>query len=163
MREVNSMNLRARKTRTAAVALALAAALWARAGEDVQSRILGNWLSEAKDGVIQITVGAGGLYEGRIVGGSHPGRMDEKNPDPSLRGRSLLGAVILHHLHYDGAGKWSGGLIYEPDTGRTYKCSIELIAADDLRVRGYFGISLLGKSQIWTRYRGTTMLAPAAH
>ena len=149
--------------RTAALGLVLTLVLRAGAAEDVQSRILGNWLTEAKDGIIQISLGAGGLYEGRIVGGNHPGRVDDKNPDSALRAKPLLGAVILRHLHYDGEGRWSGGAIYEPDSGRTYKCSVQLIAPDNLKVRGFLGFSLLGKSQLWTRYLGTSMVLPATH
>jgi uncharacterized protein (DUF2147 family) len=143
------------------VTFLFALVLGVAAGDDKQSRIVGNWLTESKDGIIQIS-SAGGVYEGRIVGGNHPGRFDEKNPDSTLRDKPLLDAIILHNLRYDGDGKWSGGVIYEPDSGRTYKCLVELIDADTLRVRGFIGISLLGKSQLWTRYVGTSMILPVA-
>jgi uncharacterized protein (DUF2147 family) len=146
----------------AAFILLFAVALGAIAADDQQSRILGNWLTESKDGIIQISVTAAGTYEGRIVGGNHPGRLDEKNPDPALRGKPLRGAIILRDLHYDGGGKWSGGTIYEPDSGRTYKCLVELMSADTLKMRGFIGFSLLGKSQTWTRYAGTSMDLPPA-
>jgi uncharacterized protein (DUF2147 family) len=136
-------------------------ALIAVAADNKESSITGNWLSESKDGIIQISQGAGGAYEGRIIGGNHPGRLDEKNPDATQRGKALRGQIILRNLHYDGDGKWSGGAIYEPDTGRTYKCLVELIAPDSIKVRGFIGISLLGKSQTWTRYRGTSMDLPS--
>jgi uncharacterized protein (DUF2147 family) len=150
------------RTRSGACALLFAVALGVLANDEQQSRVLGNWLTQAKDGIIQISVAAGGAYEGRIVGGSHPGRVDEKNPDPALRGKPLRGQVIMRDLHYDGDAKLSGGTIYEPDTGRSYKCLIELIAPDSLKVRGFIGVSLLGKSQIWTRYTGASMELPAA-
>lgn len=150
-----------RRTCIFTVALAFAVALNVLGSDDKQSRILGNWLTEAKDGIIQFSAGAADTYEGRIVGGAHPGRLDEKNPDPRARSKPLRGQVILWNLRYDGDGKWAGGMIYEPASGRTYKCSVELIAPDSLKVRGFMGIALLGKSQIWTRYAGTSMdLAP---
>jgi uncharacterized protein (DUF2147 family) len=149
------------RRRSGALIFLLAVALTALASDEKQARILGNWLSEAKDGIIQISAGPGATYEGRIVGGSHPGRVDDKNPDPAERGKPLRGQVILRNLQYDGDGKWSGGAIYEPDTGRTYKCLVELIAPDSLKVHGYIGISIIGKSQIWTRYTGTSMDLPA--
>jgi len=136
-------------------------ALGTAAADEQQSRILGNWLTETKDGIIQISAVAGGTYEGRIIGGNHPGRLDEKNPDPALRSKPLRGTIILRGLHYDGGGKWSGGAIYEPDSGRTYKCLVELLSADSLKMRGFIGFSLLGKSQTWTRYAGTSMDLPA--
>ncbi|HEY5102478.1 MAG TPA: DUF2147 domain-containing protein [Steroidobacteraceae bacterium] len=143
--------------------VSLAAAALVAASDAQQARIIGNWLTQSKDGIIQIAQGAGGSYEGRIVGGNQPGRLDAKNPDPALRDKPLRGAVILRALHYDGDGKWSGGAIYEPDTGRTYKCLIELAGPDTIKVHGYIGIALLGKSQLWTRYLGTAMDPPATH
>jgi uncharacterized protein (DUF2147 family) len=137
-----------------------AVALVAAASDVKQPRIVGNWLTQGKDGIIEITQVAGGTYEGRIVGGNQPGRLDAKNPEPALRAKPLRGAVILRDLHYDGDGKWSGGAIYEPDTGRTYRCLVELAAPDTIKVHGYIGIALLGKSQLWTRYLGTAMDLP---
>jgi len=148
------------RRRSAIGALLLAVTL-VLANDAQQSLIFGNWLSEAKDGIIQISLASDANYEGRIVGGNHPGRTDDKNPDPAERSKPLRGRVILRDLRYDGEGKWSGGLIYEPDTGRTYKCLVELVGPDKLKVRGFIGFSLLGKSQIWTRYFGTAMDLPA--
>jgi uncharacterized protein (DUF2147 family) len=144
-----------------ALSLLFALACIAMASDAMRSQILGNWLSESKDGIIQISQSTDANYEGRIVGGSRPGRLDDKNPDATQRPKPLRGQVIMRNLHYDGAGKWSGGAIYEPDTGRTYSCLVELIAPDRLKVRGFFGISVLGKSQIWTRYVGTSMDLPS--
>jgi len=151
----------ARRRRFGALIVLFAVACVATASDERQSQILGDWLTEPKDGIIQISQTAGANYEGRIVGGSHPGRLDDKNPDATQRSKPLRGQVILRNLHYDGAGKWSGGTIYEPDSGRTYSCLVELIAPDSLKVRGFIGISVLGKSQIWTRYMGTSMDLPS--
>lgn len=150
-----------RRRRIGALALLSTVALMVSANDDKQSRILGNWLTEPKDGIIQISLEADATYRGRIVGGNTPGRVDEKNPDPTQRSKPLRGQVILRNLRYDGEGKWSGGTIYDPDSGRTYKCLVELIAPDSLKVRGFIGISLLGKSQIWARYLGASMDLPA--
>jgi uncharacterized protein (DUF2147 family) len=150
-----------RRRRIGAFALLSIVALMALANDDKQSRILGNWLTEPKDGIIQISLDADATYGGRIVGGNNPGRVDERNPDPTLRSKPLRWQLILRNLRYDGEGKWSGGTIYDPDSGRTYKCLVELIAPDSLKVRGFIGISLLGRSQIWTRYLGASMDLPA--
>src|ERR1700729_119710 len=113
--------------RFAAVIFLFPGACVATARDEQQSQILGNWLTEPKDGIIQIFRTADANYEGRIVGGSHPGRLDDKNPDATQRSKALRGQVILRNFHYVGAGKWSGGTIYEPDTGRTYFCLVELV------------------------------------
>ena len=132
----------------------------AGATDAAMSRINGNWLTEPKDGIIQLSVDAQGNLQGRIVGGNHPGRKDDQNPDPALRSRELRGQVILKDMHYEGNGRWSGGTIYKPDNGKTYKCRVELAEDDTLKVRGFIGFSLLGVTQKWTRYTGTSMTLP---
>ena len=122
--------------------------------------ILGNWLTQPRDGIIRISRTADGHYEGRIVGGDSPGRLDTHNPDPARRGERLLGRTILRDMTYVGSGRWSGGTIYDPDSGHTYRCRIEWRSPEQLRVRGFLGISLLGRSQIWTRYLGSSMQLP---
>jgi uncharacterized protein (DUF2147 family) len=123
--------------------------------------ILGNWLTEPRDGIIAITRSADGLYEGRIIGGNAPQRLDARNPDPARRSLLLLGQVILTGMRYGGEGVWTGGRIYDPDSGRTYRCRIELRGDAQLQVRGYIGFALLGRTQLWTRYLGSSMTLPA--
>ena len=53
----------------------------------------------------------------------------------------------------DGPGKWSGGRIYNPEDGKTYKCKLTLQDDGTLKVRGYVGLSIFGKTQIWRRLR----------
>jgi uncharacterized protein (DUF2147 family) len=127
------------------------------AQEAANSAILGRWLTEPRDGIIEIARAADGSYQGRIIGGNAPGRVDAKNPDVNRRQQLLLGQPILAGMHADGDNAWSGGTIYEPDSGRTYKCRIELLDRDRLKVRGFIGVSLLGRSQTWTRYNGTSL------
>ncbi len=134
----------------------------AMAADDVQTRVLGNWLTEPKDGIIQISQTADGTLQGRIVGGNEPGKLDSNNPDSTKRNQVLRGQINLTGMKYDGAGKWSGGAIYDPKSGKTYKCKLELNADGSVKVRGFIGVSLLGKNQVWTRYTGTSMDLPKA-
>lgn len=146
--------------RISGVALALMLlAVRLNAGDDPQTAIQGNWLTEPKDGIIQITR-SGDVYEGRIIGGNERGKLDSNNPDPAKRTLELRGQVIMHDMKYDGDSEWSGGTIYDPKSGSTYKCKLELRADGTLKVRGYIGISLLGKTQTWTRYTGDSMDLP---
>ncbi len=143
--------------------LLLALALpMAAASDDLAAQILGNWLTEPRDGIIQISIADDGSYQGRIVGGNNPQRRDQHNPDPARRSQLLLGQTIFQGMKYDGEGKWSGGTIYDPDSGRTYKCRLERLDSERLQVRGFIGFALLGRSQVWTRYRGDSMTLPAA-
>jgi uncharacterized protein (DUF2147 family) len=63
----------------------------------------------------------------------------------------VIGMTIIWNVHRDG-DEWNGGEIFDPDGGKTYRCRMHV--SDDgqkLEVRGYIGISLLGRTQIWER------------
>jgi len=53
------------------------------ASDDRAMLILGNWLTETRDGIIQISMAPDGSYQGKIVGGNNPQRQDQHNPDPA--------------------------------------------------------------------------------
>ena len=114
----------------------------------------GRWLTQDGDGWIQVSL-VGDSLEGRIAG-APPGResereVDDLNPDPALRGRPLDGLTIMSGFEYDGDGKWTNGKIYDPNSGKTYKCTATLINPDTLKIRGFLGVSLFGRSETWTR------------
>ena len=73
-----------------------------------------------------------------------------ENPDEALRDRPILGLQIMSDFEYDGNDKWKKGTIYAPDDGKTYKSKMSL-SEDVLKVRGYIGISMLGRTEEWTR------------
>ncbi len=77
-------------------------------------------------------------------------KTDINNPEASLRSRPLCGLPMLWRFVPDGAG-WTGGFVYDPDAGKTYKSVMHLQANGTLSVRGYIGIPLLGRSTVWTR------------
>jgi uncharacterized protein (DUF2147 family) len=133
------------------------------AADDMASHVLGHWLTQPRTGIIEVTQRPDGKFEGRIVGGTTPTRLDEKNPDSARRTVLLKGQLILHDMSYDGQGAWSGGTIYDPDSGHTYKALLQLAADGTLKVRGYMGFSLLGRTEIWTRYTGTAMDLPPGY
>jgi uncharacterized protein (DUF2147 family) len=60
-------------------------------------------------------------------------------------------AVAGTWLSRDGDGAWSGGFIYDPNSGKTYRCKLKLKDRNTLKLRGYIGISLLGRTDVWTR------------
>jgi len=63
----------------------------------------------------------------------------------------LIGLRILCDLQKDGA-QWSGGKVLDPESGRIYKCSIAVEeGGKKLKVRGFIGFSLLGRTQYWLR------------
>ena len=77
--------------------------------------------------------------------------LDENNPDPKKRTQKRLGMVIMNNFVFDGDDTWEDGTIYDPKNGKTYSCKAERDAKGNLDIRGYFGISLLGRTTHWTK------------
>ncbi len=116
------------------------------------SRIIGNWLTEKGRAIFQIYEKEG-KYFGKLVWSESPDGIDENNPDESLRDRKTLGLDLLTGLVYNQKReRWYKGRIYNPEDGHTYSSHCT-ISDDGIRLyfRGFFGISLLGRTQTWTR------------
>lgn len=66
--------------------------------------------------------------------------------------KPYLGLIIINDLKKDG-NEWNGGTILDPKTGKEYKCLIALESTNKLKVRGYVGFSLIGRTQYWQRIK----------
>ncbi len=66
------------------------------------------------------------------------------------KNKPILGMVILNGLKKDGK-EWNDGEILDPKNGKYYKCYITLLNNTKLKIRGYIGISLLGRTEYWYR------------
>ncbi len=129
----------------------------------------GYWLTEKKDGVVEIFRCTGGddTLCGRIAwfrirpDDPNPQALDLKNPDPTRRAQPLCGLTFMHGFRPTGRGDWEDGAVYDPDSGNTYHATMRLQADGSLRLRGYIGISLLGRSEVWTRYTQTPPACPS--
>jgi uncharacterized protein (DUF2147 family) len=67
------------------------------------------------------------------------------------KGQKIIGMTIARGFKKNG-NKYEGGEILDPDNGKIYKCKMTLDeSGNSLEVRGYIGISLIGRSQIWHR------------
>src|SRR5215217_2150749 len=88
--------------------------------------ILGKWISANKEGQIEIYK-KGDKYFGKLAWIKEPNddkgkpKLDVKNPNASLRSRTLLGLEILKDFNFDD-NQWADGTIYDPQTGKTYSC-----------------------------------------
>ncbi len=127
--------------------------------------VLGKWWNEAKTSNIEI-YNCGGKLCGKIVflkepvypandakGMAGKPKVDRENPDAAKRSTPILGMNILQGFTFAGDNVWEGGTIYNPEDGKTYKCKLTLEKPDLLKVRGYVGTPLLGKTQMWTRVK----------
>jgi uncharacterized protein (DUF2147 family) len=115
--------------------------------------LTGNWWTEAKDTLIQLSTDSTGQLVGKILAGPKPDEVDVHNPVANLRQRPLLGLVILHGFVQESPLSWKDGQIYDPDSGKTYKAIIRLKENDlnHLSLKGYVGIPLFGRASEWTR------------
>lgn len=116
---------------------------------------VGTWTNEEGKARFEI-YNCGEKLCGKIVSLKEPMRngkpkMDDNNPDRKLRNRPLQGLVFLKDFEYDGGNKWDEGTIYDPESGKTYSCYMKMTGKDKMEVKGYIGISLIGRSQNWTR------------
>jgi uncharacterized protein (DUF2147 family) len=121
------------------------------------AEVNGRWRTQDGQSIIQISTDATGHLQGRIVQGPQPDEKDLKNPKPELRQRSLLGLVILRDFVPSSPLKWKDGHIYDPDSGNDYKALLWFTEGEPnrLRVKGYVGISLLGRTEVWNRESGS--------
>lgn len=66
--------------------------------------------------------------------------------------KPILGIIVIKGLTRDGK-EYSSGKILDPKNGKLYQCFITLVGNEKLKVRGYIGISLLGRTQYWQRVK----------
>ena len=118
--------------------------------------IFGKWVNRDEetnkvDSVVEIYKKEGKAYA-KIIEITDPIR--RKNTCTECKGdnkdKPILGMNILTGLTKDGK-EWSGGEILDPKSGSSYKCSIELKENDKLKIRGYLGVALFGKTVYWQR------------
>ncbi len=118
--------------------------------------ILGTWLNEDKNISVKVYKTDTG-YGGRLNWIKNPydkhGKimLDFMNPDQKLKTRSRVGLVVVKDLLYTDEGKYEFGKVYDPRTGKTHACVAYLEGSNLLKLRGYIGIKLLGRTSEWTR------------
>ena len=132
--------------------LCLVAAVPLLAGHSLPEadRLVGVWLTESKDQV-KVYKEAEKYFGKGVETPENKGRLDDKNPDERLRARHLAEVVILKDFEYLGGNRWGKGTIYDPNNGKTYKCTITMKSEGQIKVRGFIGISLLGRTETWPR------------
>ncbi len=151
------------KTLLLATALAFTSFFGANAVTSTTSEgdaIIGKWLNQEGTSHIQIfkaTNGSfAGKYYGKIVWLKEPlkngkPKVDDLNPNPAKRSVPLMNLQILKDFVYDADDKeWEDGTIYDPKNGKTYSCYMTL-SGNKLNVRGYVGVSMIGRTSVWTR------------
>jgi uncharacterized protein (DUF2147 family) len=121
--------------------------------------ILGIWLTGSGNGKVEIYK-KGTNYQGRIVWLKDPidpntnkPRTDLQHPDKAQHNRPIMGLINIWRFNFDGKETWENGHIYDPKNGKEYKSIITLKDKNTLNVRGYIGITLIGRNDVWMRSR----------
>lgn len=118
--------------------------------------IIGVWKNGEGTGMVQIYK-KGEKYYGKLVwlkvpnDGEGKPRTDINNPEEKLQSRQLKGLENLRDFVYKGENKWQDGKVYDPKNGSDYSCEMNLIDENTLEVRGFIGISLFGRTDVWKR------------
>ncbi len=117
--------------------------------------ILGIWLTGTQKAAVTIYK-EGNKYYGKITWLKNPQeegkpKVDKNNPDTKKKSDPLMGLNLLKDFVFDGTDKWEKGTIYDPENGKTYSCKITMVDESKLDVRGFVGISMLGRTQVWIR------------
>lgn len=116
----------------------------------------GIWLNEQKDAFVKIEE-ANGEVNGFIyaVKNERKDKKDIENSDESLRDRNVLGLKNLIGFKLEEANRAEGGKAYDPKNGKTYSAKMWLDNSNTLKIRGFIGFSLLGRTATFTRVVGT--------
>jgi uncharacterized protein (DUF2147 family) len=115
---------------------------------------IGTWLTQAGDARVKVSKCGGGIC-GVIVWLKDPinpatgkPQVDDKNSNPALAKRPMIGLPLFSGMHASAPNKWSGE-IYNADDGSTYASNVSLSGPDTLRVEGCVGALCGGEN--WTR------------
>ena len=140
--------------RTALTTFVLASALVLSAGAAPASPLSGLWRTAEDDGQVQIYDCGGGVC-GKLVTSStlsaQPDMKDVNNGDAALRGRHVKGINIMSGFS-GGPQSWSGGSLYRPQDGRSYRGRLELVDNSTLEVTGCV-MAAICQTQTWTRLK----------
>jgi len=117
--------------------------------------IEGEWVKSDGSGRVIFSITKKGELIGKISWVKDIARThDTHNPDTKLRKRRLLGLPVAEGFTKNSKNDvWKGGTIYDSQTGKTYKGKIWLENSDNLRMRGFLGVSLIGRTADFKRYR----------
>lgn len=115
--------------------------------------VRGDWVTQ-RGARVRVAACGDGLC-GTLVGLPQPldpvagqPQKDTNNPDPALRERPRLGIQIIKGMRSTGGGRWSGGRIYDPQTGKTFDSRMSLNPDGTLTVEGC--IAIICQAQAWT-------------
>ena len=136
------------------LALASAAAAALATSAQAAGTVQGDWITQSGSAKVRVAPCAGGKLCGAVVWMKTPldkttgkPQLDAKNPDPALRARPIIGLLLIKDFKSAPGGKWTGGTIYDPESGKTYASKMALNPDGTLKVEGC--IAIICQAQTW--------------
>ena len=120
--------------------------------------IIGIWVTGSGKAHVKIDK-VGNYYFGRIVWLKEPlnndgkPKLDKNNEDITKRSKPIFGMQLVGGFEWKNDNLWDNGNIYDPENGKNYKCKINLENYSTMNIRGFIGISLFGRTDIWKRVK----------
>ena len=142
-----------RRTAIASLVVSVSAAQSLAAAVDAK----GFWLTENNKAIVEFSECGEQKLCGYIVWTANPRdaagklKLDVENPDPAMRKQPVCGIKLIGDMRPASTSEYKDGWVYNPRSGKTYDAKVEVLSRDRLKMRGFLGISLLGRSQTWTR------------
>jgi uncharacterized protein (DUF2147 family) len=141
--------------------LLIALVVWAASWQSTvhPDDVLGTWLTAGDDAAKVSIYKVGSKYYGKIIWLKIPleegkSRVDKNNSDAARRNDPVIGLVLVNEFTWDADDEeWNSGTVYDPKSGNTYSGYLKLVNPDKLKLRGYIGISLIGRTEYWARVR----------
>jgi len=114
--------------------------------------LIGTYMTDKNEGMVEITK-RDNKYFGKLLWTKTEGKLDTNNPDVKQQSQPLRGKEILKSFDFNGTDLWHNGTIYDPKNGKTYSCKITRDEKGNLSVRGFIGVSLLGRTTLWIKVK----------
>jgi uncharacterized protein (DUF2147 family) len=121
-----------------------------------KNAVVGVWKNGEGTAMVQIYEKSDKFY-GKIVWLKIPNdannkpKTDSNNPNEKLQSRPIKGLENLVGFIYKGDNVWEEGTIYDPKNGNDYSCTMTLTDNNTLEVRGFVGVSVFGRTDVWKR------------
>lgn len=136
-------------TRFSYIFISVFAALFTM-GQKNADQLLGYYMSPDETSIFKFYKN-GDKYFAKSVWMKRPSRLDTLNPDVSKRSQKILGSVLVWDFVYDGKNNWSKGYVYDANKGKIYKSKITRDNKGNLVVRGFIGVTIIGKTEYFVK------------
>ncbi|MEO5991398.1 MAG: DUF2147 domain-containing protein [Ferruginibacter sp.] len=114
--------------------------------------IIGTYMTPENKAMVEVTK-KDNKYYGKFLWTKTEGKLDMNNPVATEKTKPLKGMEFLKGFSFDNKSTWNNGTIYDPENGKTYSCKITADEKGNLSVRGFIGVSLLGRTSVFIKVK----------